>query len=100
MKYLKKKDQNKRFTCKKTELINLSLKALFLYPDFSLDIKIKFLHFWLFKLKNKYFFTQIKNRCILTNRGASVYNQFGLSRLEFRRLSSFGKIVGVQKASW
>ena len=43
---------------------------------------------------------RLKNRCSLTGRPRSYSRQFGISRNEFRRLASEGKIVGLKKASW
>jgi len=43
---------------------------------------------------------RLKNRCLITNRGRSVYKDFGLSRLTFRELVNKGKIPGLKKSSW
>lgn len=41
-----------------------------------------------------------KNRCVLTGRGRSVYQDFKLSRITLRELASNGNIPGIRKASW
>lgn len=41
-----------------------------------------------------------RNRCVVTGRPRGVYRDFGLSRLEFRRLAHKGMIPGVTKSSW
>jgi small subunit ribosomal protein S14 len=43
---------------------------------------------------------RLKNRCQLTGRPKGYIRHFGLSRNQFRKLASEGKIPGVTKASW
>lgn len=43
---------------------------------------------------------RINRRCILTNRGRSIYRPYGLSRIAFRELIQFGLIPGYTKAVW
>jgi len=43
---------------------------------------------------------RVRNRCILTGRGRSVYSFCRLSRLKFRELAAQGKLAGIQKSSW
>ncbi|OWY19689.1 30S ribosomal protein S14 [Sphingobacteriales bacterium UPWRP_1] len=43
---------------------------------------------------------RLRNRCKLTGRPRAYIRHFGVSRLKFRELASFGKIPGVRKASW
>jgi small subunit ribosomal protein S14 len=40
------------------------------------------------------------NRCKLTGRARGYMRQFGVSRITFREMASFGLIPGVKKASW
>lgn len=44
--------------------------------------------------------TRVKNRCKLTGRSNGYIRDFGLCRIEFRRLALEGQIPGVKKASW
>lgn len=44
-------------------------------------------------------FLRIRNRCSLTGRSRAIYRKFGISRLRFRKLASFGLLYGVKKAS-
>jgi len=44
--------------------------------------------------------SRIKNRCILTGRGRSVYRDFQLTRIKLRELASFGLLMGIKKSSW
>jgi small subunit ribosomal protein S14 len=41
-----------------------------------------------------------RNRCKLTGRTRGYMRQFGVSRITFREMASFGLIPGVKKASW
>jgi small subunit ribosomal protein S14 len=43
---------------------------------------------------------RLKNRCGLTGRPKGYIRFFGISRVKFRELASYGKIPGVTKASW
>ena len=43
---------------------------------------------------------RLKNRCKLTGRPKGYVRMFGISRVSFRDLASYGKIPGVTKASW
>ncbi|MBN1109015.1 MAG: 30S ribosomal protein S14 [Bacteroidales bacterium] len=41
-----------------------------------------------------------RNRCKITGRTRGYMRQFGISRITFREMASFGLIPGVKKASW
>ena len=43
---------------------------------------------------------RMHNRCKLTGRSRGYMRQFGISRITFREMASFGLIPGVKKASW
>jgi small subunit ribosomal protein S14 len=43
---------------------------------------------------------RLRNRCSLTGRPRAFIRHFGISRLKFRELASYGRIPGVRKASW
>lgn len=43
---------------------------------------------------------RLRNRCVLTSRGRSVYRKFKLSRLMLRKLALKGELPGVKKISW
>jgi small subunit ribosomal protein S14 len=43
---------------------------------------------------------RLHNRCKLTGRPKGYMRQFGISRITFREMASFGLIPGVKKASW
>ena len=43
---------------------------------------------------------RLNNRCSLSGRPKGYRRKFGISRLEFRKMASEGKIPGITKASW
>ncbi len=43
---------------------------------------------------------RIRNRCQLTGRPRGYIRKFGLCRVKFREMASYGMIPGVRKASW
>ena len=43
---------------------------------------------------------RLRNRCKITGRPRGYIRIFGLSRIKFRELATFGKIPGITKASW
>jgi small subunit ribosomal protein S14 len=43
---------------------------------------------------------RIRRRCRLCGRPRAVYRKFGVCRICFREMASFGLIPGVRKASW
>ncbi len=77
-KILKEKVMNKSISADERFMLQLKLSAL---PRNS--------------AKNR-----IRNRCELTGRPRGNYRKFGLCRIKFRELSSFGMIPGVIKSSW
>jgi len=44
--------------------------------------------------------TQIKNRCILSNRSRSVLKPYNISRIKMRELLLFNILPGYSKAAW
>ena len=50
--------------------------------------------------KEPKFKVRSKNRCPLCGRSRAFMRKFGMCRLCFRKLASFGMIPGVRKASW
>jgi small subunit ribosomal protein S14 len=43
---------------------------------------------------------RLRNRCQLTGRPRGYMRHFGVNRITFRDMASYGKIPGVTKASW
>ena len=52
------------------------------------------------KIPRKASWSRYKSMCSMTSRRRGYMRQFGLSRLEFRRLARQGRLPGVVKASW
>ena len=44
--------------------------------------------------------SRLRNRCAITGRPRAYMSFFGVSRIKFRELASFGLLPGVKKASW
>lgn len=100
MKALSQKDQKRRNLFKQTERKRLILKTL-LYNNPDISTEEKFLLQWkLDSLARNGARARIKNRCVVTSRGRSVYRKFKISRLEFQKLAGLGQIPGVTKSSW
>jgi small subunit ribosomal protein S14 len=43
---------------------------------------------------------RLHNRCQVTGRPRGYMRRFGISRVLFREMASFGKIPGITKSSW
>ena len=43
---------------------------------------------------------RLRNRCQLTGRPRGYMRKFGICRVVFREMASYGKVPGVRKASW
>ena len=43
---------------------------------------------------------RMHNRCSITGRPKGYMRKFGVSRIQFREMASYGLIPGVRKASW
>jgi len=44
--------------------------------------------------------SRLKNRCFLSGRPRGFMRDFGINRIEFRKLANEGKIPGIKKSSW
>ena len=98
MKYLLIKDQRRRVLYTLYEKKRNFLYSI--YHNLSLNPKIRLIAYYtLYMLARDSSITRIKNRCVLTNRPRSIYRQFGLSRLMFRKYVFQGKLIGVKKSS-
>jgi ribosomal protein S14 len=98
MKYLLLKDRRKRIVFSLYEKKRKFLLAI--YQNLQVSIKLRYLAYTnLLLLSKESFITRVKNRCILTNRPRSIYKDFGLSRLMFRKYILQGKLIGVKKSS-
>jgi small subunit ribosomal protein S14 len=99
MKYLIFKDKKKRIAYARLEkkyiVMKLIQKSFLTLNDLKYSNHLK-----LEKCMQYGSFTKVKNRCIISNRSKSIYRKFGVSRIKFRELASFGLLFGVRKSSW
>lgn len=107
MKKVYKTMQEKTIATEQRELTNLFLKYILISSPalaHHLDSPELLLIKDIIRVQNERFsrksvLTQIKNICPFTGRSRGFYNFSGMSRLEFKYLSSLGKIPGIRKAS-
>lgn len=99
MYYLRVVDKKRRKPFNKFEYKKLLLRVL-VTTDF-LPVKQRVLP----RVELSYYprfvsLTRIKNRCHISGRGRGIVSKFQLSRMEFHRLASSGKIPGVKRSTW
>lgn len=100
MHFLKKKSDKIRNNFVKFELKKNIYKYVFIYSmnkSFEKSYKYSFS-----KLCSRFRISKskIKTRCILTNRGKSIYKKYNLSRIALRQMVQFGVLPGYTKAAW
>lgn len=93
------RDKKKRKLYLKNELKRLQYKSIINDCSISKDIRYNYIQ-KLNQLSRNSSSVRIKNRCILTGRGHSIYSFCKLSRIKFRELASKGSLMGVIKSSW
>ncbi len=98
MKYLLIKDRRRRILFALYERRRNVLVSLIQNLNLSLSLRAQVYRSFM-KLPREVSITRRRNRCTLTGRPRSVYRNFGLSRLMFRRLAWQGKLSGIKKAS-
>lgn len=99
MKYLNNKDLKIRTKILTTELEKLRLKAIF--RENKLPSALRFLLIQrLSMMSKKSSVCRVKNRCLVTNRGKSVYRDFLLNRSTLREYIGQDFIPGLRKSSW
>jgi small subunit ribosomal protein S14 len=86
---LVKKYQNKRAELK-ASVANRDLSP---EERFSAQLKLA-------KLPRNSSVVRLRNRCEITGRPRGYYRKFGISRIAFREMASFGLLPGVKKSSW
>jgi len=75
-----------------------NLKAIAYNSKLSIEERKKLI-FQLQKKDPNSSYVRVRNRCLNTFRSRSVYSELGLSRLELRRLASFGELPGFIKSN-
>jgi small subunit ribosomal protein S14 len=99
IKYLVLKDKVRRRKVNMFEFERLRLKSLIYNRNLSLDVRSFFVYKLNCLLKDSSKI-RIRNRCIITNRGQSVYRFFRLSRICIKEYASFNQISSIRKSSW
>ena len=94
-----RRDKKRRFLVQKYEMIRRVLKSLISNSRTSHEDRMAYMY-RLHNLPRNSSVVRIRNRCLLTGRGRSVYRQFGISRISFRELAGNGFLPGVFKSSW
>jgi small subunit ribosomal protein S14 len=93
------RDKKKRKLYLKNELKRLQYKTIITDSSIPNDIRYHYIQ-KLNQLSRNSSSVRVKNRCILTGRGHSVYNFCKLSRIKFRELAAQGHLMGITKSSW
>lgn len=99
MKYLLIKEKKKRNLFKKYELKRLLLKSIIYNLNLKQNIR-EYIFLILNNFTKNTSKTQIRNRCIITNRSRFLFIDYKISRLEFKRLVVLGKLTGVYRKIW
>jgi ribosomal protein S14 len=92
-------DKKRRKLHLKYELKRIEYKSLISTLTLQPELRTEYLR-KLNKLPRNSSVVRIKNRCILTGRGHSVYKFCRLSRIKLRELASQGVLMGISKSSW
>ncbi len=91
------RDLYKRKYYQKKEIYYLILKYIYIK---NLKKNNKNLYYTFFLKKKFRGKNQIKNRCILTNRGRGLVSILKCSRIKFKEYTLLGYSFGISKASW
>lgn len=97
--YLVRNDKRRRDLFQKYEKIRCLYKFLQQNSKLTNSQRLHYSRALTFLPKNSSI-TRIKNRCLITGRGRSVYRDFQLTRMQLRELASFGMLMGIKKSSW
>ena len=90
------KNTRKTFKVNEKKLISKNINSKIKLQFLNLNYKI-----WLKNSKvtktNK---CKVWNYCIISGRGLNILKTFKISRLQFKKISSFRNLTGIQKSSW
>ena len=91
------REKYKRVNFKNSEISQLFYKQLYINSSYNIKRKISFKFFE----KKKYiYFSQVVNRCLLTNRSRGIVSRkFKMARYPFRIKALLGEIPGVYISS-
>jgi small subunit ribosomal protein S14 len=99
MKSLIEKDKKRRYLYSLYEKKYWILKYIHSNRNLSYNIRRE-AYLQLNKFPRSSSLVRLRTRCVLTNRGRSVYKKFKLSRLKLRTLALKGELPGIKKISW
>lgn len=99
IKYLNYKDKIRRQKFLFFETERLRLKSILYNRRLPSHFRL-FYSFKLSALPKDASQVRIKNRCLITNRGQSVYRLFHLSRITLKDFVALNRIPGIRKSSW
>jgi ribosomal protein S14 len=99
IKYLNIKDKKKRNNFLITENEKLRLKSIIYNRMLSKQVRILY-SYKLTSFSKSNSIVQIKNRCLISNRGQAIYRIFHLSRITLKEFISLNKLAGIRKSSW
>lgn len=93
------RDKKRRSLINSCENTNLILKNLATNKCLKNSIRLN-ATLLLFNVFNDGLKSRLKNRCIVTGRSSKIHKKFRFSRLFFLKISRFGLVSGLRKASW
>jgi len=93
------KDNLKRMFFKNFEKKRIILKGLFKNQYISFPLRYLFF-LKLNSLKKNTSIVKVRNRCVITGRGRSVYKLFRMSRLQIKELAYYNVIPGLKQSTW
>lgn len=99
IKYLNYKDKTRRRKFVALESERLRLKSVLYNRKLPLGIRSVYA-IKLSTLSKNASQVRIKNRCVITNRGQSIYRLFHLSRITLKEFISLNRVASIRKSSW
>ena len=93
------KDNTRRQLVLKNETKRLEYKSIIKNLNLPKEVRYEYVS-KLNNLNRNSSQIRVRNRCILTGRGRSIYSFCRLSRLKFRELAAQGGLAGIKKSSW
>ena len=93
------RDRKRRVLVERLYEKKAKLKAIVKDTNVSFEEKMK-AQAALSKMPRNASISRLRNRCAITGRPRGYMSFFGISRIKFRKLASFGLLPGVRKASW
>jgi small subunit ribosomal protein S14 len=99
IKYLNLKDKSRRHKFSHVEFERLRLKSILYNRSLLLNLRMSY-GVKLSSLPKDGSQVRLKNRCLITNRGQSIYRLFHLSRITLKEFVGLNRISGIRKSSW